>query len=339
MKLRTSVATLVVSALALGSGDGAEDVLHRQSRRIMGSLAEIQVYHADAPLAARAIAAALDDMQRVDELLSLYKPASELSRMNAQAAMQPFRASADLYAFVKQCRAYHDETRGTFDPTMGPIVRAWGFFAPRPAKPDDATAAAAKARSGFDKVRLDDASQSVSYTVEGVEFDPGGIGKGYAADRAVAVLRQHGITSALVSAGGSTLYGLGRPPGREGWKLAIRNPARPAMAVRYVMLRDSAISTSGASVKFVDIDGRRFGHIIDPRTGLPGEQICQVSLTAPTASDSDALAKAAYLLPREALEAMFASRAGVHVLRVEGRCDSAGAVWASPWSSGVFVEE
>jgi thiamine biosynthesis lipoprotein len=302
----------------------------------MGTLAEIQVYHADAEVAARAITAALDEMERVDRLLSNYLPDSELSRMNSAAPRAPFRTSRELFDFVKRCRTYHDETLGTFDPTVGPVVRAWGFLTAHPARPTPADAATARARSGFDKVRLDDASQTVSYSVEGLELDPGGIGKGYAADRAVSVLRQFGISSALVSAGGSTLYGLGHPPDREGWKVAVRDPSRSALYLRYVMLRDNALSTSGVSEKYVLADGRRYGHIIDPRTGEPGEAMCQVTLVAANATGSDALTKAAFLLPRESLEKLFAKRAQIHVLRVEGPCAEGSVIWTTPWSTGVF---
>lgn len=333
------IAVLACAVLALGATPRPQEGLHRQSRRVMGSLAEIQVYHADAALAERAITAALDEMQRVDGLLSNYQPDSELSRMNRGAPKAPFGASRELYDFVKRSRAYFDETLGTFDPTMGPVVRAWGFFTTHPAAPTPADAAAAKARSGFHKVRLDDAAQSVSYTVDGLEFDPGGIGKGYAADRAVSVLRQSGVSSALVSAGGSTLYALGHPPDREGWKVAVRDPAKPATSLRYVMLRDNALSTSGIAGRFVQIDGHRYGHIIDPRSGEPVEGMCQVTLIAPNATDSDALTKAAFLLSREAVEKLFAGRKTIHLLRIEGSCGDGNVVWTTPWSTGVFYRD
>jgi thiamine biosynthesis lipoprotein len=333
------IGAVLAGVVLAAVGPRAADDLHRRSRRIMGSLAEIQVYHADQALARGAVTLALDEMERVEALLSTYQPASELSRMNAAAAKAPFVASRELYDFVRRCRAYHDQTLGTFDPTIGPVVRAWGFFTPRPARPGAAEAAAAKARSGFDKVRLDDAARTVSFAVEGLELDPGGIGKGYAADRAVAVLRRNGISSALVSAGGSTLFALGHPPGREGWRVAVQDPSNRAAALRFVLLRDNALSTSGSSQKFVELDGRRYAHLIDPRTGEPGEGVCQVTVIAPTATDSDALAKPAYLLPRDALVELLAAREGVHAFRVEGTCRSGGAVWTTPWSSGLFAEE
>jgi len=333
--MRAIPALVLACAVLVVATPRPQDAPYRQARRVMGSLAEVQVYHPDAELAARAMTAALDEMDRVDRLLSNYQPDSELSRMNRAAAKAPFRASPELYEFVKRCRTYFDESLGTFDPTMGPVVRAWGFFSPHPERPAPAEAAAAKARSGFDKVRLDDASQSVSYTVDGLELDPGGIGKGYAADRAASVLRRFGITSALVSAGGSTIYAVGHPPGREGWKLAVRDPGKPAASLRFVVLRDNAVSTSGISDKFVEVGGRRYGHIFDPRTGEPAEGTCQVSVIAPTATDSDALTKPAFILPRESVQALFSKREGVHVIRIEGPC-AHGVVWTTPWSDGVF---
>ncbi len=337
MQHASSLVTLasLVAWTCVAAATTDEPPLHRQSRRVMGSLAEIQIYSADATAAARAATAALDEVQRIDRLLSNYSPDSELTRMNGAAARQPFRASGELYDFVKRCRRYFHDTLGTFDPTMGPVVRAWGFFTPRPSQPDAAAAAFAKARSGFDKVRLDDAGRSITYRVEGVEIDPGGIGKGYAADRAVAVLRARGISSALVSVGGSTLYALGHPPDREGWKVAIRDPARPAASLRVVTLRDQAISTSGLSDKFVDVDGHRYGHIIDPRTGEPAEGMCQVSVIAKGSTESDALTKAAFLLSRDRLEQLYADRQ-IHVIRVEGPCGSGGEIWMTSWSAGVF---
>lgn len=332
-----SLATLVAaSCLALSSPAGARQELHRQSRRVMGSLAEIQVYANDSTLAGRAIAAALDEMERVDRLLSNYVTNTELSRMNAQAGKAPFRASAELYEFVRICRRYFDETLGTFDPTMGPVARAWGFFTPRPSQPAEPAAARARALAGFDKVRLDETSRSISFARDGVEIDPGGIGKGYAAARATAVLRQSGISSALVSAGGSTLYALGHPPDRDGWKIAVRDPARPATSLRFVMLRDNAISTSGVTEKFVEVNGHRYGHIIDPRLGEPAEGMCQVSVVARDAIGSDAYTKAAFLLSRRDIARLFRGRQDVHVLRVEGSCGQHRPAWTTPWSEGVF---
>lgn len=310
----------------------------RGARRIMGTFCEIQAHHKNAAAAGRAIEAALDEMQRVDRLLSNYDPASELSAMNREAGRSPFRASPELYGFVKRCRDYVAATAGAFDPTVGPLVRAWGFFTPRPARPSAEEIGAAARVSGFDKVRLDDAARTVTFTVPGVEIDPGGIGKGYAVDMAVKVLRRGGVTSALVNAGGSSLYAIGHPPGRPAWRVAVSDPTDREHPVRYAQLEDAALSTSGVSEKFVVAEGHRYSHIFDPRTGAPVEGMCQVTVVASKATDSDALTKAPFILSREDTLRLFERDKAVHVLRMEGPCGPGRVLWTTPWSSSVFVE-
>lgn len=302
----------------------------------MGTFCEIQTYHPDSDAADRAMTAALDEMQRVDRLLSNYDPASELSRMNREAAAAPFRASDELFDFIRRCHEYFEDTAGAFDPTVGPLVRAWGFFTPAPSRPTDAARAAARARSGFDKVRLEPADRTIRFLARGLEIDPGGVGKGYAVDRAVQVLRRLGVESALVSAGGSTLYAIGHPPARASWTVAIRNPADPDRPFAFVPLRDDSLSTSGVSEQSVEAGGHRYSHIFDPRTGEPVEHMCQATVVAPTATDSDALTKAAFVLSRAGVARVAAGRRGVHVLRVEGGCDRPDAVWTTPGSASVF---
>ena len=184
----------------------------------MGTFCEIQICHSDASLAQQAIRRAFDEMERVDRLLSNHDPESELSALNREASRSPFRVSDELLYFVRQCRALYDATENAFDPTVGPLVRAWGFFTSHPGKPSDRDIAAAKATSGFSKVQLNETARTVSFAVAGMEIDLGGIGKGYAVDRAVQVLRDLGVEAALVSAGGEapcTRWDVPRPPGLE----------------------------------------------------------------------------------------------------------------------------
>jgi FAD:protein FMN transferase len=309
---------------------------HRQSIRLMGTYCEIQVAHPDPSFAQQAIRRAFDEMERVDRLLSNYDLQSELSALNREAFRSPVRVSDELFEFVLQCRAFHDATEKAFDPTVGPLVRAWGFFTAHPEKPRDQDIAAAKARSGFDKVQVNHAARTISYTAPGVELDSGGIGKGYAVDRAVKVLRDAGVEAALVSAGGSTLYALGSPPGRAGWRIALKNPADPQRPIAVVELCGSSLSTSGVSEKSVQSGDRRYSHIFSPRTGEPVEGMCQVTVVAPGATESDALTKAAFVLPRESAVNLFSRRPAVHAMRLEGPCDH-GALWITPWSASVFA--
>lgn len=333
------LALVIAAAFAAAATSRASSPsLVTQSRLLMGTLCEVQVYHGD-PAGARAAAtAALDAMERADELLSNYKTGSELSAMNRGAARTPFHASSELFDFVSQCARYHRATDRAFDPTVGPLVRAWGFLTTHPAKPSDAAIADAKARSGFDQVTLDSGARTIAYRTGGVEIDPGGIGKGYAVDRAVEVLRGRGIRSALVSAGGSTLVAIGAPPGRPGWTIAVKNPDDAAKPLALVSLRDTSLSTSGVSERAVYAGGHRYAHVFDPRTGDPVEHMCQATVVAPTGTASDALTKAAFVLTREAVQRLLQRQRDAHALRVEGDCGVGQVLWATPWSSRVFTD-
>ncbi len=334
---RSFAVTLVCAAPNPGRFFGAAPPIHRQSTKMMGTFCENQVCHSDAALAQQAMRRAFDEMERVEHLLSNHDPASELSALNREASRTPFRVSDELLDFVLQCRALYDATENAFDPTVGPLVRAWGFFTSHPEKPSDREIADAKTKSGFDKVQVDEAAHTVSFTAVGMEIDSGGVGKGYAVDRAVQVLREVGIEAALVSAGGSTLYALGSPPGRPGWKIAIKNPADWQRPLALASLCGSSLSTSGVSEKSAQVGTRRYSHIFNPRTGEPVERMCQVTVIAPRATESDALTKAAFILPRDSVVDLFKRRPGVHALRMEGPCEE-GTVWVTPWSSSVFVQ-
>ncbi len=335
--LLASVSTPAASALDLYR-DSRRVELYRDSRRIMGTFCEVQLYHSDSAAARAALSGALDAMAHVDTLLSNYDPGSELSAMNRQAATAPFQASSELFDFVSRSHSYFVSTGGAFDPTVGPLVRAWGFFTPAPAAPTAGAITTARLTSGFDKVRLDPASRSVRYALDGVEIDPGGIGKGVAVDRAADALRAAGIQAALISAGGSTLYAIGHPPDREAWRVSIRDPLHPDQSLGTAALRDNAISTSGVTEKFVMVGTRRLSHLFDPRTGEPVEGMCQASVVAPDATGSDALTKAAFVLSRDDARRDFERRGpAFHALRVEGDCAAARTVWTTSWSAAVFT--
>jgi len=313
----------------------AKPALHRDSRILMGTLFEVQVYDTNAVRAKGAMTAALDEMARVDRLLSNYNPASELSRMNEEAPKAPFRASDELFNFVTACRRFYDDTEGTFDPTVGALVRAWGFFSRQPGLPNAEQIAAAKLATGFDKVRLDPGEKTIRYTVAGLEMDPGGIGKGYAADRATEILKRLGIRAAMVNAGGSSINAIGHPPGQRAWRIAITNPANPAKTLAVVLLRDAALSTSGVSQQSLKSGAHTYSHIFDPRTGEPVENMCQVTVVTQNGTAAEALSKAAFILSREDLAGVLLRYPDSHVLRLEGACAS-NSVWVTPRSESVI---
>ncbi len=266
------------------------------SAAIMGSEFRIACYAPTKQLAAGAITAAFDEVRRIDQLLSNYKPTSELSNLNREASKRDFKVSAELADLLASCLRYSKESEGAFDITVGSLVKAWGFYKGIPSTPNALTLWWAKRNSGYCNLQLNHADRTVRFLRSSLQLDPGGIGKGYAVDQAVAVLREYGIERALVSSGTSSIYALGTPPDdAAGWSLDIRVPSEPTATETVVSLQDEALSTSGSYEKFFEQDGKRYGHILDPRTGRPAEGMAAVSVIAPLTLDSEAWSTALFV--------------------------------------------
>jgi thiamine biosynthesis lipoprotein len=242
---------------------------------------------------------ALDEIDRVEEKLSIYREDSELSCLNRSAAVAPFTASGDVYRVLRRAVDLYSQTGGSFEAAAGALVRAWGFYRGPRRVPSPDELAAALAVTGSKYVRLDDRLATVRFDRTGIEFNLGAIGKGYAIDRAVDILRrEHGISSAFLQGGRSSVRGLGAPPShRRGWPVDIGHPVDATRSpVARLYLRDRALGTSGAANQFFMHHGRRYGHVLDPRTGWPAAQVLSASVVAGTATDADALSTAFFVM-------------------------------------------
>lgn len=273
------------------------DVLRlRQSVSAMGSTFSIVVYGRDRDGMEAAVRAAFDEVHRLDGLLSSYRPESEWSLVNRRAAQEPVAVSPELFELISVCLEQSRETEGAFDITVGPLKKAWGFHRGTGSVPTAEELAAARRHVGYQFVELDAARQAVRFEHPGVELDPGGIGKGYAVDRMVEILRRHGLDSALVAGSKSSIFGLGVPPaGAGGWHAEIRSPERPGTAVARVLLNDASLSTSGTGEQRHWSAGQMHSHIVDPRTGWPVRTVAQVSVVTSRALDGEVWAKACLL--------------------------------------------
>jgi FAD:protein FMN transferase len=283
--------TIVLAALTLWSPPG--DLLRvEQNDEAMGATFSVVLYGSDRVQMEKAADAAFDEVHRLDRLLSNYKPDSEWSEVNRTAAVRPVKVSAELFRLLSDCLTYSRQSEGAFDITVGPLMKVWGFYKGEGALARPADVTDALTRVGHRHVRLDAAARTIQFDRAGMELDPGGIGKGYAVDRMADVLRRSGIHVALVSAAGSSIYGLGAPPdGPTGWRITIRAPDDPNKAAAEVFLKDMSLSTSGSYEKFFSADGRTYAHIIDPRTGYPAQGTASVSVMAPRTVDSEVWAK------------------------------------------------
>ena len=272
----------------------------QQSSDAMGTTFSIILYGHDREEMESAVAAAFDEARRLDGMLSNYRPASEWSLVNRHAAQGPVRVSAELFQIISYCLNSSRETDGAFDITMGPLKRAWGFFRADGRIPDAEELVAARRNVGYQYIQLDAANHTVRFDHDGVEIDPGGIGKGYAVDRMTGILKERGFGTALLAGAGSSLYGLGTPPTEPtGWRADIRDPEHPRKSIAHCFLHDMALSTSGTGEKFFWSEEGMFSHLVDPRTGRALQEISQVSVVCPRAVDGEVWAKAFLINGRE----------------------------------------
>ncbi len=303
---------LLATALALGGawaawcakpvpGPTQKELLRLESTvDSMGSTYTMVLYGPDQTRLEVAAEEAAEEVRRLDHLLSNYLPNSEWSQINQSACARAVKASPEMFDLLTACVNYSRASEGAFDITVGPLMKVWGFYKGTGRLPHRAEVRGALASVGYKYLQLDPADRTVRFARPGVNIDPGGIGKGYAVDRAVEVLRRNGITSALVSASGSSIYAIGAPPSDpDGWKISIKNPKSPSKTIENVVLKDMSMSTSGNYEKFFFAEGRMWSHIMDPRTGFPAEGVISVSVVAPRTLDSEVWAKPFYIHGRQ----------------------------------------
>jgi thiamine biosynthesis lipoprotein len=288
---KSSIACLAI-CLFLAPFTRAESQRYEYSSGAMGGVFSVALYSGKRTNADAAASAAFAELHRLDRMLSNYRPDSEWSEVNRYAAERAVKISRELLGLLSSCLDYSRRSKGAFDITVGPLMKAWGFYDGSGSLIDEAVVKEALAQVGFAHILLDSANYTVRFARAGVEMDPGGIGKGYAVDRMIEVLKRRGIKCALISAAGSSIYALGAPPGQEGWQVKIRDPNRAGDDVGDLLLKDESLSTSGRLGKSFRANGRVYGHILDPRTGYPASGVSLVAVLAPHTLDSEAWTKA-----------------------------------------------
>jgi thiamine biosynthesis lipoprotein len=264
----------------------------------MGSSFEVRL-PAGTPGAVDLACRALDLIDELELQLTVYRDDSEVSRLNATAHLGPVVVEPGLFGLLQEAVALSRQTGGAYDVTSGALSEAWGFVRGPKRVPDPETLAEARARTNWQHLRLDPERYTVAFDREGIRINLGSIGKGYAIDRVVELIRAYPWpTSSMVHGGRSSLYAIGSPPGRFGgrWEITLHNPFRPDSPLGVFFLRNRALGTSGSAFQQFVVDGRVYGHILDPRTGEPAVGPASVTVVAPSAAIADALSTAFYLL-------------------------------------------
>lgn len=331
MQLQNRPAILVLGILCVcGYLLGAADA-HAQlprtvhfARPIMGTWGTVSIVTADSNAVAEAADAAWAAIEATDRRFSNWKPDSELSRTNRALDAGPVDLSTQAAELVATALRIHAESNGSFDPTVEPLVRLWGFLGGTPRVPKSAAIEATRTRIGADRLHLE--ATTLHTDRDGVRIDLGGIAKGHAVDRAVAALRAHGIDDALVDVSGN-MIGLGSPAGRDHWTVGVRDPDTEDQWFATLALADDAIATSGNYEQFVDVNGQRYGHVLDPRTGWPVDDLVSVTVVAPTAVEADAWATALLVLGCEDARHLLADRPDLAGVLVQSAEDGTHQVW------------
>jgi thiamine biosynthesis lipoprotein len=288
-------ALTLVSALP----QAAQAAWYKRTDAIMGTRIYVELWDNSEAQANEAIDAVMAEMHHIDDLMSHYKPDSQLSRINQHAADAPVQVDPELFDLIKLSTHFSEITDGAFDITYASVGYLYNY--PEHIHPTEAQIKAALPAVNWRNMKFNDADHSVFFEHKGMRIDLGGIGKGYAVDKGIEVLQKRGIEHAVVTAGGDTRI-IGDRMGRD-WLVAIRHPDDPNNVVTRIPISNAAMSTSGDYERYFDENGVRYHHIIDPHTGHSASKVRSATIIGPTATQTDGMSKTAFVLgPEKALE-------------------------------------
>ncbi|HEX4934523.1 MAG TPA: FAD:protein FMN transferase, partial [Gemmatimonadaceae bacterium] len=295
-ELRLAAALAAVLLATMPAAPRAQAPPARMTRAwpVMGTMFVATAWGRDTAVLLRAVHAAHDSVRLVDSLMSNYRPGSDVSRLNAGAGAAAQRVSSQTLHVLLQARRFWRLSGGLFDPTVGPFVRAWGFYGDSGRVPTRAEIDSLRPLVGYGRVELDSAGGTVRLPIPGMSLDLGGIAKGYALDLARAALRDPAISGGMLDLGGNLLV-FGRPPRGSRWIVGIRDARRDGRIIGTVAIDSGAVATSGDYEHYFRIGGVRYGHLIDPTTGFPRRGVLSATAVGPTGEWSDGLSGALFL--------------------------------------------
>jgi thiamine biosynthesis lipoprotein len=287
------------------------------TRRAMACDFAVRYHDADRQLAGLMLAA-FDEIEAVEDRLTIYRDESEVIEVNRHAAEAPYAVSDELYSLLQLAEKLYGETEGAFDITGTPLSRVWGFFRRAGRLPSEEEISAARMAVGMPSLKLRANDRSVEFAHPGVEINFNAMGKGYALDRAAAMLAERGARDYLWHGGRSSILARGSNHGddRECWSIGLQDPLRPAVRLGEFHLRNCALGTSGGGTQFFDCEGHRYSHLLDPRTGWPAEGVYTATVIAASAAEADALSTAVFVLGPEGAARLCRRRPDVGVVLV-----------------------
>jgi thiamine biosynthesis lipoprotein len=292
----------------------------------MGTTAALTVVTADSAGVADVAYESLSALHRVDSLMSNWTDQSEVARINREAGRRAVTVQPEVAEVIDFALRVGEESDGAFDITVEPLVRLWGFLGGEPHLPGPGEIEAALARTGLDKLQWDGATRALHFTRDDARIDLGGIAKGYAVDRAANILKGAGTGDALIDLSGN-MVAIGNAKGREGWMVGIRDPNGNFPFAARLQIQNEAVATSGDYEQFVDVDGKRHGHILDPRTGYSARGLNSVTVIARNAMTADAWATALFVLGPDEAKRVASERDDITVVLIEPSAEGQSFIW------------
>lgn len=289
---------LVLAGGIIKPAQGQNNQSHTEILLLMGSRFEITAVSSDQDKAQKAIQAGIQEIQRIEKLISSWDANSQTSAIIASAGIQPVQVDQELFNLIRRSLKISRLTHGAFDISYASMDKIWKFDGSMTEMPDSAAVAASVSRINFNNIILDAENRSVFLKEKGMKIGFGAIGKGYAANKALAILSKMGLDGALVNASGD-LISWGKDVGGKEWRIGISNPKNKEQIYAWLTIGETAVVTSGNYEKFVEFNGERYAHIIDPRTGYPVKGLSSVTIICPDAELADALATSVFVLGKE----------------------------------------
>ena len=317
MALLARFSLLVTLLLLLGAPLSSAETL-RDKRGAMGSRFEITAVHADAKKGQAAIDAAYAEIERIEAIISEWRPSSTVSEINRKAGVAPVEVPQELFNLIRRSIRVSELTGGAFDITFNTVGKLWNFKSHTSPIPADEAIKDALVDIGYKRIVLDSSKRTVFLDRKGTQIGFGAIGKGYAANRAVALLKDLGVTGGVVNAGGDLVIFGSQEDGRP-WRIGIANPLDREKVFAWLDTTEQAVVTSGDYEHYIEVDGKRYSHILDPRTGYPAKELRSVTIVCPDGELADALATGVTVLGlKDGLELVNSLR-GVEAMVVDSK--------------------
>jgi len=266
---------------------------------LMGSKFDITIVDHDSLSAEQDIDIVISEISRIEELISEWKPESEISEVNRNAGICPVKVSREVFELTQRAIRYSQMTGGAFDISFAAMDKIWKFDGSMKALPSPEAVKKSVEKVGYKNILLDSMESTIFLKLKGMKIGFGSIGKGYAADRGKAVMLAKGIQAGIVNASGD-LCAWGQQPNGKDWVIGIANPFKPDRIIKKIPLKDMAVTTSGNYERYAEIDGKRYAHIINPLTGYPVTGLCSVTVIGPNAEKANAFSTAMMVLRTEA---------------------------------------